>query len=356
MSTAEQTRAKDVSQPLVSVVVPVYKVERWLDRCMASIVGQTYGNLEIILVDDGSPDGSPAKCDAWAERDARVTVLHRANAGVSAARNAGMDAAHGDYLCFVDSDDVIEPNLVATALDAAQSHDAQIVFFANTNDHQRSDGTVLDSVPQPGVAFVATTAGEFAQHIVQLSHAQYVCPPWNKLFLTSFVRGVGSRFPEGIIAGEDSAFNFPLYAAAERVVSLDQPLYRYSMRAGSAMGTYDARLLHDRTAVHAMLLPIVKSWAPSYLNEHENRLIANVWIMLSLLYADGRPQVKAQRGAIVRTIITDPVVRDCARQVRGIGRRNQLVAALVRSGNVWATRLLMSTVATAKRIMAKRGA
>lgn len=78
--------------PLVSVVVPVYKVERWLDRCVSSIVHQTYKNLEIILVDDGSPDGSSKKCDEWADRDSRVVVLHRANEGVSAARNAGMDA------------------------------------------------------------------------------------------------------------------------------------------------------------------------------------------------------------------------------------------------------------------------
>ena len=94
--------------PLVSVVVPVYKVERWLDRCVSSIVHQTYKNLEIILVDDGSPDGSSKKCDEWADRDSRVVVLHRANEGVSAARNAGMDAAHGDYLCFVDSDDAVD--------------------------------------------------------------------------------------------------------------------------------------------------------------------------------------------------------------------------------------------------------
>lgn len=345
---------KTASPPLVSVVVPVYQVERWLDRCMDSIVGQTYRNLEIILVDDGSPDDSPAICDAWARRDARVTVLHRSNAGVSAARNAGLDAVHGDYLCFVDSDDSIEPTFVETMLNAAQLHGAQIVFVANTNDYQRDDGTMVNSVPQPGVAFVAETSAEFVRHFMRLSRAQYVCPPWNKLFLTSFVREVGSRFPEGIIAGEDSAFNFPLYAAAKRVVSLDEPLYRYSIRSGSAMSTYDARLLHDRTAVYAMLLPIVESWNPEYLNEHENRLIANVWIMLSLLYSDDRPGIKARRGEIVRTILTDPVVSDCARRVRGVDRRNRIVAALIRSGNVRATRMLMGAVSSAKRMAAKR--
>ena len=107
--SAVTSEISNAGLPLVSVVVPVYKVERWLDRCVSSIVHQTYKNLEIILVDDGSPDGSSKKCDEWADRDSRVVVLHRANEGVSAARNAGMDAAHGDYLCFVDSDDAVEP-------------------------------------------------------------------------------------------------------------------------------------------------------------------------------------------------------------------------------------------------------
>ena len=109
-----------------------------------------------------------------------------------------MDAAHGDYLCFVDSDDAVEPQLAETAVRAAQRYDAQIVFYANMNDRYNDEGTLLDSAQQSSVAFVAETAKEFKRHFLELSHGQYVCPPWNKLFLTSFVKQVGIRFPEAL--------------------------------------------------------------------------------------------------------------------------------------------------------------
>ena len=95
----------------VSIVVPVYKVEPYLDKCISSIVNQTYTNLEIILVDDGSPDQCPQMCDAWAEKDARIRVIHKENGGLPDARNAGMAVATGEYIAFVDSDDWIAPDL-----------------------------------------------------------------------------------------------------------------------------------------------------------------------------------------------------------------------------------------------------
>ena len=104
------------SQPKISVIVPVYETEGLLDRCVESIVGQTYKNLEIILVDDGSPDNCPAMCDEWAEKDSRIRVIHKENGGVSSARNAALDIATGDYIGFVDSDDWIEPEMYSSLI------------------------------------------------------------------------------------------------------------------------------------------------------------------------------------------------------------------------------------------------
>lgn len=98
---------------LISVIVPIYKVEAYLDRCVQSIVDQTYANLEILLVDDGSPDRCPEICDAWSQRDPRIRVIHKKNGGLSDARNVGIDAAKGDWLAFVDSDDYIMPQIHA---------------------------------------------------------------------------------------------------------------------------------------------------------------------------------------------------------------------------------------------------
>ena len=112
----------------VSVIVPVYKVEQYLDRCMQSLLGQTYSNLEIILVDDGSPDGCPALCDRYAQQDSRVKVIHKRNAGLGFARNSGLDVATGEYVSFVDSDDYVTPDMVEKLYAAAKRLDADAVY------------------------------------------------------------------------------------------------------------------------------------------------------------------------------------------------------------------------------------
>lgn len=119
----------DGATPLVSVIVPVYGVERYLDACVEGLVGQTYRNLEILLVDDGSPDRCPAMCDAWTARDERIRVIHKANGGLSDARNVGLAKATGDYIYFVDSDDMVERNLIERAMATMHDYDADLVMF-----------------------------------------------------------------------------------------------------------------------------------------------------------------------------------------------------------------------------------
>ena len=118
---------------VVSIIVPIYRAEKYLNKCVQSIVDQTYKNLEIILVDDGSPDNCPAICDAWAKKDSRIRVIHQRNGGFSAARNAGLDAATGTYIQFVDSDDWIEPNMVEALVIYAQQTHADIMKKTGSN-------------------------------------------------------------------------------------------------------------------------------------------------------------------------------------------------------------------------------
>ena len=111
---------------MISIIVPIYNVEKYLRRCIDSILGQTYRDLEVILVDDGSPDGCGAICDAYAEKDVRVTVIRQKNAGVSAARNAGLACARGEWIGFVDPDDFIVPNMYQEMLDAINVTGAEL--------------------------------------------------------------------------------------------------------------------------------------------------------------------------------------------------------------------------------------
>ncbi len=113
-------------EPLISVIVPVYKVEKYLDRCVESIVNQTYTNLEIILVDDGSPDNCPQMCDDWASKDSRIKVIHKENGGLSSARNAGLDIMNGEYVCFADSDDYIDADYCRILFDTLIQNSADI--------------------------------------------------------------------------------------------------------------------------------------------------------------------------------------------------------------------------------------
>ena len=113
---------------LISVIVPVYNVEKYLNRCVDSILNQTYTNLEVILVDDGGPDNCPAICDAYAKQDKRVKVIHKANGGVSDARNAGLDVAKGDFIAFVDSDDWIDCTMYEKLLNKQKENNADLVF------------------------------------------------------------------------------------------------------------------------------------------------------------------------------------------------------------------------------------
>ena len=117
-------------QPLLSIIVPVYKAEKHLDRCVESILSQTYGNIELVLVDDGSPDACPAMCDAWAEKDGRIKVIHKPNGGLSSARNAGLVKASGEYVFFLDSDDTISANCIELLADAVR-HDNSDICIAN---------------------------------------------------------------------------------------------------------------------------------------------------------------------------------------------------------------------------------
>ena len=114
-------------QENVSVIVPIYKVEKYLDRCVNSIINQTYKNLEIILIDDGSPDNCPKMCEDWAKKDNRIIVIHKQNGGLSDARNFGLDVAIGEYVTFVDSDDLISPTFIEKLVNLSKEHNAEIV-------------------------------------------------------------------------------------------------------------------------------------------------------------------------------------------------------------------------------------
>ena len=241
---SENTADNRAFNPLVSVVVPIYKVEKYLDRCVNSIVGQSYRNLNIILVDDGSPDRCPEICDQWAEKDSRIKVIHKKNAGLGMARNTGMEHAAGDYVCFIDSDDYIHARTIETAVNTACRTCSEIVLWGFTTVSSRGTENII--LPDP-------------------SYTQYHGKDVRDIFIPEFlgmenVRGADSGIPgsactylismelirrknwrfvsERMIISEDIYSMLSLFGHAESVAVIRESFYYYCRNGTSLTHTY----------------------------------------------------------------------------------------------------------------------
>lgn len=211
---------------LISVIVPVYKVEKYLDRCVESIVNQTYLNLEIILVDDGSPDSCPAMCDAWAQKDSRIKVIHKENGGLSDSRNAGMAAASGAYIGFVDGDDYIAPEMYRLLLERIREEGSDI--SACGAELVFEDGTAPRPLTKSGTCVLDRETAMEA--VVRESWLKQ--PVWYKLYKTALIRDI--PFPVGKYH-EDVFWTWQAVARAKSVSVFDTPCYFYVQRRGSIM-------------------------------------------------------------------------------------------------------------------------
>lgn len=209
----------------VSVIVPIYKVEPYLKRAVDSILHQTYHNLEIILVDDGSPDQCGRICDDYAKEDNRITVIHKENGGLSDARNAGLDAAHGEYIVFVDSDDFIAEDYVETLMQCLKKYDADVAMcsYAVTASVELDESIFKASRDE---TVEVCDRRELLNNLYDANHkdATYFIVSWNKIYKASLWQDV--RFPKGRIH-EDEATTYKIYDRAQKGVYLHRPLYGY---------------------------------------------------------------------------------------------------------------------------------
>lgn len=222
--------------PLISIIVPVYNVKDYLEKCLQSICVQTYKNLEIILIDDGSSDGSGELCDLFAQRDGRIKVIHQTNAGQSAARNRGLAVAQGEFLGFVDSDDWIEPDMYEFLYHLLKENGADISICS----HYRDKGKKSVAKYSSGEQFVFTRDEGIRALVVDRRIRNYV---WDKLYKRRLFSGI--TFPLNRIF-EDIAISYRIFYKAEKIVVREFPKYHYVIRDGSAMQSkYDPLKEHN---------------------------------------------------------------------------------------------------------------
>lgn len=255
------------SPPLISVIVPIYNVEPWLGKCVDSILAQSCGAFELILVDDGSTDGSGGVCDAYAARDARIRVLHEANGGVSWARNVGLEAATGRFVCFIDGDDWVEGAYLQTLLDLVSSAGAQLGICGIVHEPDPGGPTRVVAA----TARTITVSAEHAEALLELNETYLLYGPVNKIYDAQLLRTSGIRFDRALSYGEDLVFNFQCLGAVERIAISDRPLYHYrqsnpdslSRRFRTDRFEIDMRLfeiLHGFFRMHGLLAGKARRW------------------------------------------------------------------------------------------------
>lgn len=227
-------------KPLVSVIVPCYKVEQYLPNCIGSIINQSYDNWELILVDDGSPDNCGDICDEYAKQDNRINVVHKENGGLSSARNAGMKIMKGDFVTFLDSDDYLHKDTLKTLVGYAEKYDAQLVQC----DFVRGDETKFPIWKDDEKVTEYDNHTIFTKFVAKI----IVC---GKLYKRDLLDGI--IMPEGII-NEDDWTTWKLYYRASKIIVTNRPLYYYTVNPNSIMssakekpdtryyGAYDERI------------------------------------------------------------------------------------------------------------------
>ncbi len=247
---------------LVSVIVPVYNVKSYLPRCLESIVAQDYSHLEVILVDDGSTDGSSDLCDLWAARDPRIKVIHKANEGPGQARNTGLDAAQGSYVAFIDSDDYVHPQFIGRLHRHALEQDAEVVLCRWVEFEDDNPAQLPPVTDNPRL--IEMTGMEALRRIFyqdEITHS-----PWGRLYRRDLF--AQHRFSEKYVY-EDLELIYPLLKQVHKVVETDERLYAYMLRPTSLMRTFNAQrtvvldimddLERQVVANDSCLLPAVRS-------------------------------------------------------------------------------------------------
>lgn len=270
---------------LISVIIPVYKVEEYLDRCLESIVKQTHNNLEIIIVDDGSPDRCPELCDEWMRKDSRIKVIHKENGGLSDARNAGVKVAEGEYIAFVDSDDWIEEKFIENLYKAIIEFDSD---FSGCKYHRCEKYCQLNhGAEEQKIELYDTISGLSA--LIDEKIGQVV---WNKLYKKDLIKNI--EFEKGKYH-EDEFWSYQVFAKSMKYVEIGYVGYNYFQREASIMGeTYSLKRLDAIEAKVRRQCFLKEKFPELVLQAKVNLLFSCMWhgqVALNKLTSDNKNYV-----------------------------------------------------------------
>lgn len=322
---------------LVSVIVPVYKAENFLRKCTDSVLGQTMTDLELVLIDDGSPDGSGALCDAIAAEDARVRVIHKENGGVSSARNAGLAEARGEYIAFADSDDWYAPDMLEILLGAARSAGADSAGCAHYNVSADGVQTLEKPVLPEGAYGAEEIRRDFVLPLIgdRLGSRGEVLNGfiWRFLYTRSIIEEHNILFEGAYL--EDELFLAEYFMYSEKLAIADRPLYYYYWNTDSATHKYMKDYMETFRSFMLRKEKLVGRFGADIPQWRESSEWAGLLIAVSNEFAAGNPASGAEKKAHIRQYAQELSETVRSMHPTGLSRNKQLVVELIRHGCFW---------------------
>ena len=321
--------------PKVSIIVPVYKVENYIQRCVESLRNQTLADIEIILVDDGSPDRCPEICDALALQDSRIRVIHKENGGVSSARNAGLDAATGNYIAFVDSDDYIDPDMYEKMLVVALEHNCDVVMCDCLKEYPENS-LLYTHLIRPGYYSTDQLLTEYYPHLLMMENVEYPATIssctllWNRRMNTPDM-----RYETGIRYSEDLLFGAKLMRRASSFYYMKgEPFYHYVTNAQSATHTFVPDKFQDYKKLHKKIRNVFSGDLDfDFSRQIDFCLLFFVYNAVGDLYS--APLTRFQKKQMILQILRDPSVKELFRRLSllslPVSPKQKLITLLYRS-------------------------
>lgn len=312
--------------PTVSIIVPVFRVEAYLENCVSSLRGQTMEDIEIILIDDGSPDASGEICDRMAREDPRVTVIHQKNQGVSVARNAGIEAARGKWVTFVDGDDWAHEDLCGASVRCAEETGADVVIFsyysAFSNEFKKARLTDLaegDVTAQKDYIIKKTISQYYGGNVV--NNGVSAGTTWGKLIRRDVIINNGIRFKQGLTRAQDTVFWLRGFESAQKIVVLDTPLYYYRISNDSI--TSGTKYLPNCRVPFGMLLEEYRKYIKEYDKDQEYEKAYDLramqvmyWHVKHRILNGQNPSSTKEKIRMLKELSEEPQFKDSLRQVQ----------------------------------------
>ena len=341
-------------EDLVSIIVPVYRVEKYLRKCLDSLIAQTYEKIEIILVNDGSPDNSPQICDEYAQADSRIKVIHQKNQGISAARNTGLSNISGEYVIFVDSDDWISQDTCERAVAAMKEQNVDIVFWSYVREY--GDRSLKREIYDQDILFDGSAFNELFLRLLGKTNVpetlDSLSPVWNKMYKTKHIaeniRFVDTKF----IGNEDLLYNAQVFLLTKRTFFLNETFYHYRKDAlNSFTKGYKEDHLIKRKALFCELRNILTdNHGQEYYDAIDRRIALDILSQSLNIVQSGR--TIREKNRLMRSVLRDEVYKQALRKlsIKGLRVHWKVYYGMAKLGSPFFVNLLTKTIIKLRRI------